>query len=64
MAGEGPVAVYLALPRPSFPRRCRSIRGDEAEEAWRVLTPVLEGWPRERFALPEKRGGLFGGNTK
>jgi len=28
-----------------------SIRADEAEEAWRVLTPVLEGWSRNLVPL-------------
>jgi glucose-6-phosphate 1-dehydrogenase len=30
-----------------------SIRGDEAEEAWRVLTPVLQAWADERVPLEE-----------
>jgi glucose-6-phosphate 1-dehydrogenase len=24
-----------------------SIRGDEAEESWRVVAPVLDGWARD-----------------
>jgi glucose-6-phosphate 1-dehydrogenase len=37
-----------------------SIRGDEAEEAWRVLTPVLEGWSRDLVALEEYAAGTDG----
>jgi glucose-6-phosphate 1-dehydrogenase len=37
-----------------------SIRGDEAEEAWRVLTPVLEGWSRDLAPLEEYEAGSDG----
>jgi glucose-6-phosphate 1-dehydrogenase len=37
-----------------------SIRGDEAEEAWRVLTPVLEGWSRDLAPLHEYDAGSNG----
>jgi glucose-6-phosphate 1-dehydrogenase len=37
-----------------------SIRGDEAEEAWRVLTPVLEGWSRNLAPLEEYDAGSNG----
>jgi glucose-6-phosphate 1-dehydrogenase len=37
-----------------------SIRGDEAEEAWRVLTPVLEGWSRDLVALEGYAAGTDG----
>jgi glucose-6-phosphate 1-dehydrogenase len=37
-----------------------SIRGDEAEEAWRVLTPVLEGWSRNLTPLEEYDAGSDG----
>jgi glucose-6-phosphate 1-dehydrogenase len=37
-----------------------SIRGDEAEEAWRVLTPVLEGWSRNLAPLEEYDAGSRG----
>jgi glucose-6-phosphate 1-dehydrogenase len=30
-----------------------SIRGDEAEEAWRILTPVMDGWSRNVAPLDE-----------
>jgi glucose-6-phosphate 1-dehydrogenase len=37
-----------------------SIRADEAEEAWRVLTPVLEGWSRNLAPLTEYDAGSSG----
>ena len=37
-----------------------SIRGDEAEEAWRVMTPVLEAWAEGRVPLEEYAAGSSG----
>ena len=37
-----------------------SVRGDEAEEAWRVVTPVLEGWSRDIAPLEEYAAGSDG----
>ena len=37
-----------------------SIRADEAEEAWRVVTPVLEGWSRDVAPLEEYDAGSSG----
>jgi glucose-6-phosphate 1-dehydrogenase len=37
-----------------------SIRADEAEEAWRVLTPVLDGWSRNLAPLSEYDAGSDG----
>jgi len=37
-----------------------SIRGDEAEEAWRVLTPVLQAWADGRVPLEEYPAGSAG----
>jgi glucose-6-phosphate 1-dehydrogenase len=37
-----------------------SIRADEAEEAWQVLTPVLEGWSRDLVPLEEYDAGSNG----
>jgi glucose-6-phosphate 1-dehydrogenase len=34
-----------------------SIRGDEAEQAWRVLTPVLQGWAEGLVPLQEYPAG-------
>jgi glucose-6-phosphate 1-dehydrogenase len=37
-----------------------SIRADEAEEAWRVVTPVLDGWSRDVAPLEEYDAGSQG----
>jgi glucose-6-phosphate 1-dehydrogenase len=37
-----------------------SIRADEAEEAWRIVTPVLEGWSRNLAPLEEYDAGSHG----
>ena len=37
-----------------------SIRGDEAEEAWRVLTPVLSAWPKDLVPFEEYPAGSDG----
>jgi glucose-6-phosphate 1-dehydrogenase len=37
-----------------------SIRGDEAEESWRVLTPVLSAWSKDLVPLEEYAAGSEG----
>ena len=37
-----------------------SIRGDEAEESWRVVTPVLEAWAKDLVPLQEYPAGSDG----
>ncbi|RIQ33669.1 glucose-6-phosphate dehydrogenase [Jiangella rhizosphaerae] len=37
-----------------------SIRGDEAEESWRVVTPVLAAWANDRVPLEEYSAGSDG----
>jgi glucose-6-phosphate 1-dehydrogenase len=37
-----------------------SIRGDEAEQAWRILTPVMEAWAQDRVPLLEYSAGSAG----
>jgi glucose-6-phosphate 1-dehydrogenase len=37
-----------------------SIRGDEAEQAWRVLTPVLSAWEKDVVPLHEYAAGSAG----
>jgi glucose-6-phosphate 1-dehydrogenase len=37
-----------------------SIRGDEAEEAWRIMTPVLRAWAESRVPLEEYPAGSAG----
>jgi glucose-6-phosphate 1-dehydrogenase len=37
-----------------------SVRGDEAEEAWRIVTPILESWGRGRIPMDEYAAGSDG----
>ena len=37
-----------------------SIRGDEAEEAWRIMTPVIQAWAEDRVPLEEYPAGSAG----
>ena len=37
-----------------------SIRDDEAEEAWRVITPILDAWAQGRVPLLEYPAGSDG----
>ena len=37
-----------------------SIRGDEAEESWRIVTPVLDAWSKELVPLEEYPAGSEG----
>jgi len=37
-----------------------SIRGDEAEEAWRIMTPVLDAWQNDLVPLEEYAAGSAG----
>ena len=37
-----------------------SVRGDEAEEAWRIVTPVLEAWADGRVPMAEYPAGSAG----
>lgn len=40
-----------------------SVRGDEAEEAWRVVEPVLDAWRRDVVPLVEYPAGSHGPTT-
>lgn len=67
-----PMILVAKLPAPELPAYSRvlmdvltgnsalSIRGDEAEQAWRVVTPVLEAWADERVPMEEYRAGSNG----
>jgi glucose-6-phosphate 1-dehydrogenase len=67
-----PLALDAELPAPELPAYSRvlmdvlngdstlSIRGDEAEEAWRILTPVLQAWAEDRVPLEEYPAGSTG----
>ena len=37
-----------------------SVRGDEAEESWRVMTPVLDAWAKDEVAMEEYPAGSDG----
>jgi glucose-6-phosphate 1-dehydrogenase len=37
-----------------------SVRGDEAEEAWRIMTPILEAWANDEVPLGEYPAGSEG----
>ena len=37
-----------------------SVRGDEAEEAWRIVTPVLRAWTDGRVPMDEYAAGSDG----
>ena len=73
-APESPVPLTLSAtpPEPALPAYGRvlldvlnggstlSIGADEAEEAWRVVTPVLEGWASGAVPLEEYPAGSAG----
>jgi glucose-6-phosphate 1-dehydrogenase len=64
-----PLTLAAVLPRPELPAygqlllnvlnrdAALSIRGDEAEESWRVVAPVLDGWSRDVVPLGEYPAG-------
>ncbi len=41
-----------------------SIRGDEAEQAWRILTPVISAWHKDLLPLDEYPAGSSGPATE
>jgi glucose-6-phosphate 1-dehydrogenase len=41
-----------------------SIRGDEAEESWRVVTPIVEGWAADHVPMEEYPAGSDGPNPR
>jgi glucose-6-phosphate 1-dehydrogenase len=67
-----PMALTARLDPPELPAYGRllldvldgnaalSIRGDEAEEAWRVVAPVLSAWSRDLVPLQEYPAGSDG----
>jgi glucose-6-phosphate 1-dehydrogenase len=64
-----PLTLAAELPRPELPAygqlllnvlsqdAALSIRGDEAEESWRVVAPVLDGWSKDLVPLGEYPAG-------
>jgi glucose-6-phosphate 1-dehydrogenase len=67
-----PMILDAELPVPKLPAYSRvlmdvltgnsalSIRGDEAEQAWRIVTPVLEAWADGRVEMQEYSAGSDG----
>ncbi|MGW1427284.1 glucose-6-phosphate dehydrogenase [Streptomyces sp. NPDC002431] len=67
-----PLSLTARMDTPAFPAYghllldvlngdpALSIRGDEAEEAWRVVEPVLSAWERDLVPLEEYRAGSDG----
>jgi glucose-6-phosphate 1-dehydrogenase len=67
-----PLALTARVDPPDLPAYARllldvldgnaalSIRGDEAEEAWRVLAPVLSAWSKDLVPLQEYPAGSDG----
>ena len=45
-------------------RNALSVSGEEAEEAWRVVTPVLEAWDESRVPLQEYGAGSIGPSSE
>jgi glucose-6-phosphate 1-dehydrogenase len=70
--GENPLELRAALPGNGLPPYAHvlldvlggtsdfSIDGDEAEQAWRVLTPVLDAWEDDEIPLEEYPAGSVG----
>ncbi|MDQ3859772.1 MAG: glucose-6-phosphate dehydrogenase [Actinomycetota bacterium] len=73
-APESPARLRLSATPPGFDlpaygrvlldvlsgRSTLSIRGDEAEQAWRIVTPVLDGWAGGDVQLEEYPAGSTG----
>ena len=67
-----PLTLAAELPPPDLPAYGQlirtvlnqdaslSIRGDEAEESWRVVEPVLDGWSKDLVPLAEYPAGSLG----
>ncbi len=67
-----PLVLEAELPAPKLPAYSRvlmdvlsgasalSVRGDEAEQQWRIVTPVLEAWADDRVPMQEYRAGSDG----
>jgi glucose-6-phosphate 1-dehydrogenase len=67
-----PISLAAQLAPPELPAYGRlllavlsgdsalAIRGDEAEESWRVVTPVLEAWAKDLVPLQEYPAGSDG----
>ncbi len=62
--GESPVRPYgEILDHILHGDPLLSVRGDIAEECWRIVTPVLEAWRDGRVPMDEYRAGSTGPST-
>lgn len=71
-----PLSLEADLPAPDLPAYSLvlmdvlqgdsrlSIRGDEAEESWRVLTPVIDAWAEGKVPLEEYPAGSDGPSSR
>jgi glucose-6-phosphate 1-dehydrogenase len=69
-----PLTAHLAPPDlPAYSRvlmdvlagdSALSVRGDEAEHAWRILTPVIDAWVKDQVPLLEYAAGSAGPPNK
>ncbi|MFI2283603.1 glucose-6-phosphate dehydrogenase [Nocardia beijingensis] len=67
-----PATMTAPIPPPDLPAYGRllldvllgnpalSIRGDEAEESWRVMTPIISAWSRDAIPLDDYSAGAPG----
>lgn len=56
--GEGQLLAYTEVLAEMLDGRVRlSVRGDEAEECWRIVQPVREAWARGEVPLEEYAAG-------
>ena len=68
----GPLTLTAEMPTPGLPPYAQllldvlnrnsalGIRGDEAEESWRLVTPVLDAWSQDLVPLEEYPAGSQG----
>lgn len=63
LVGLEPVALHTSLPAPPLPAYASlirdvlagdatlAVRGDEAEEAWRIMQPIVDAWSRDEVPM-------------
>lgn len=69
LVGLEPVTLDTALPAPPSPPYASlirdvlngdatlAVRGDEAEESWRIMQPILDAWSRDEVAMQTYAAG-------
>lgn len=59
--GEGRLLAYTEVLAEMLDGKVRlSVRGDEAEECWRILDPVMHAWAQQSVPLEEYAAGSSG----